>query len=60
MKKQIQITVWEKPGAIIHTAQGPIPFRLWCELERWRCVQAGRSAEVITGPDKRIALFRSG
>ena len=58
MKKQIQITVWEKPGEVVSTAHGPIPFRLWCELERWRFAQAGREARIVTGPDKRIALFR--
>ena len=56
--KKIQVTVWQKPDELIQTARGPIPVRLWCEMERWRFARAGHKAAVIGRPDRRIALFR--
>lgn len=55
MKKRIQITVWEKPGEVMQTAYGPMPFRLCCELECGCCAQADHEARVVTGTDGRIA-----
>ena len=34
--KRIQVTVWQSPEEVIETAHGPVPFGIWCELERWR------------------------
>ena len=56
--KKIQVTVWQSPDEVIDTARGPMPFGIWCELERWRFARAGHRATIIGRPDRRIALFR--